>query len=60
MSGTSSNKYNGNRMSTVHPADGQGWECPKCKRVHAPSMKSCPFCSRINEDTTDTMEFLNE
>jgi hypothetical protein len=38
----------------------KGWECPKCKRVHGPSVKTCPFCSSITEDTSDTMEFLNE
>ena len=32
----------------------QGWECPKCGRILAPSMMWCPWCCSGQETTATT------
>ena len=32
----------------------QGWECPKCKRVYAPSMMMCSYCPENIKPFTTT------
>ena len=37
----------------------KGWECPKCKRVNAPSVKECP-CSVNKEDSPYDWDKIKE
>ena len=32
----------------------QGWECPKCERVYAPSVAMCLYCGPYKAVTTNT------
>jgi hypothetical protein len=32
----------------------QGWECPKCKRVYAPTMMQCSHCPEHTQGYTTT------
>lgn len=32
----------------------QGWECPKCKRVYAPTMMQCSHCPENSQGTVTT------
>lgn len=33
-----------NGLPVVRDVPRQGWECPKCGRVHAPFVSTCPYC----------------
>lgn len=38
----------------------QGWICPKCQNVIAPTIHICPKCEKnINESITDNKQILN-
>lgn len=34
---------------TFYPAVQQGWQCPICRRVHAPWMATCDACGKKAE-----------
>jgi hypothetical protein len=43
---------------TFYPLPQQGWQCPMCKRVHAPFVMTCPYCPlKINTVTLTNTRF---
>jgi hypothetical protein len=46
----------------------QGWQCPNCKRLHAPALLTCPYCqpllataqeASVDGSTTDAFAHRN-